>query len=59
MSIKQEIHSLKATYPTDCHRKVKDPETGKVETKRWVQDQQVAVTVQITDGKVYWKGAAI
>jgi len=47
------------TYMTDCFRKVKNPETGKVEVKRWVQDNQVSVTLSTHDGNVFYKGARI
>lgn len=55
---KQEVHSLQATYPTDCFRKVKD-EDGTLSVKRWAQDNQVAVTVNIKNESIYWKGARI
>lgn len=49
-----------STYTTDCFRAVKD-EDGDMVVKRWVEERQVAVTLNTypeVEG-VFWKGARV
>ena len=49
------------TYETDCFRKVTDPETGKVEVKRWVETRFAGANLQVARhlGAVFHNGAKI
>jgi hypothetical protein len=51
----------KSKYTTDSFRQIKDAETGEVSVKRWVEERQVAVTLNTYEDTtgVFWKGARI
>ena len=49
----------RSTYTTDCFRKVADPETGKVEVKRWVEERAASVDLISHEGAVFFRGARI
>jgi len=52
----------RSTYETDCFRKVKDEETGVTSVKRWVEQRQASVNLQVVDsgkGGVFHDGARI
>ncbi len=54
-------YPIAAAYTTDSFRKVRDPETGKVEVKRWIEAHQIEVSVQVDKkgGRVFHRGARI
>jgi hypothetical protein len=49
----------RSTYTTDCFRKVQDKETGEFSVKRWVEERQVSVNLQVHEGGVFHNGARI
>ena len=51
----------RTNYTTDCLRKVKDPETGVVEVKRWVEQRVAGANLQIIESlkAVFHNGARI
>ena len=54
--------TTRSTYTTDCFRRIKDSETGETSVKRWQQDNQVSVNLQVVDkgkGGVFHNGARI
>ena len=54
--------TTRSTYETDCFRKVTDKETGKTEVKRWVEQRQASVNLQVVDkgkGGVFHNGARV
>jgi hypothetical protein len=38
---------------------VTDPETGVTEVKRWVDERQVSVNLQVCGGRVFHNGAQV
>lgn len=59
--IEDRSNPIRATYTTDSFRKVTDPETGVTVAKRWVEEHQVQVTVQLIPSipAVFFRGARI
>ena len=59
--IESKTNPIRATYTTDSMRKVTDPETGVTAVKRWVEEHQVQVTVQLIKEipAVFFHGARI
>jgi hypothetical protein len=49
----------RSTHTVDCFRKVTDPETGVTEVKRWVDERQVSVNLQVCGGRVFHNGAQV
>jgi hypothetical protein len=58
-TVTTENHTIAATYTTDSFRKVRDPETKEVSVKRWVEERQVSVEVQVLNGRPFFRGAAL
>ena len=54
--------TTRSTRTVDSFRKIKDPETGVVEVKRWQEDRQITANLQVVDkgkGGVFHNGARI
>jgi len=47
------------THTVDCFRKIKDPESGVVEVKRWVEERQRSVNLMSALGGVFFNGARV
>jgi hypothetical protein len=60
-NIEVRTNPIRATYTTDCFRKVRDEETGEVSVKRWVEERQVTPTVALVLDipAVFYRGARI
>ncbi len=60
-TIEQRTNPIRATYLTDCFRKVRDEKTGVVSVKRWVEERQVTPTVALVLDipAVFHRGARI
>ena len=50
---------VRATYTTDCFRRIQDAETGEVRVTRWAETRAVSVTLTSNEGAVFFRGARI
>ena len=56
--MKTELHAIKATYTTNCNRKIKDAEGERV--ARITEERQMEVSIQRTDdGRLFFRGAQL